>query len=249
MRRFLLVCLLALCVPAFALADGHPRATTVTGTVGAPQSGVISVTSGGTTLTCVVPRRAAASVAKLPAGSKVRITCRPSDGGSLVLSELHPLPSHDPGKHDSGSGTTPPGSSGSGHGSGSGDSGPGDSGNAGNSGTGTTGTGDGDHGSGSGSGSDGGGTTTTTTTTEPAPTPPPPPPPPVHRDLVGTVYFISPTGMGVRPDGGGNVLTCAITPAPDSQAAAAKLTLNGHFAISCRLDGTHWVLSAATPQK
>ena len=245
MRRLLLVCLLALCVPAFALADGHPRATTVTGTVGAPQSGVISVTSGGTTLTCVVPRRAAASVAKLQAGSKVRITCRPSDGGTLVLSELHPLPSHDPGKHDSGSGTTPPGSSG--HGSGSGDSGSGTTGNtgpgdSGNTGSGNTGTGDGDH----GSGSDGG---TTTTTTTPAPTPPPPPPPPVHRDLVGTVYFISPTGMGVRPDGGGNVLTCAITPAPDSQAAAAKLTLNGHFAISCRLDGTHWVLSAATPQK
>jgi hypothetical protein len=229
MRRLLFVCLFALCVPALALADGHPRAKTVTGTVGAPQSGVISVTSGGGTLTCVVPSRAAASVAKLQAGSKVRITCRPAAGGSLVLSELHPLPSHDPGKHDSGSGTSGPGSnSGTGSNSGSGDSG--------NTGSGDTGTGDGDHGSGSGG------------ATTPAPTPPPPPPPAQHRDLVGIVFFLSPTGMAVRPDAGGDVLTCAITPAPDSQAAAAKLTLNGHFAITCRLDGTRWVLSGATPR-
>ena len=51
----------------------------------------------------------------------------------------------------------------------------------------------------------------------------------------------------MRPDKGGDVLTCAITPAPDSAAAAAKLTLNGHFGVVCRLDGTHWVLSGATP--
>ena len=53
----------------------------------------------------------------------------------------------------------------------------------------------------------------------------------------------------MRPDAGGPVLTCAISPAPDSVAAAAKLTLNGHFGIVCRLDGTHWVLSGATPVK
>jgi hypothetical protein len=43
------------------------------------------------------------------------------------------------------------------------------------------------------------------------------------------------------------VLTCAITAAPDSVAAAAKLTLNGHFAVVCRPDGGRFVLSSAMP--
>ena len=114
------------------------------------------------------------------------------------------------------------------------------------SGSGTTpgtGTGDGNH-TGTGTGdSHGSGTTTTTTT----PTPPPPPPPPKPRSAIGTVFYLSSSGVAVRPDAGGEVLTCAITPAPDSAAAAAKLTLNGHFGIVCRADGGHWVLAGATP--
>ena len=90
------------------------------------------------------------------------------------------------------------------------------------------------------------GTTTTTTTTTPA-APPPPPPTAQTRSAIGVVFFLSSTGVAVRPDKGGDVLTCAITPAPDSVATAAKLTLNGHFGVVCRLDGTHWVLSGATP--
>jgi hypothetical protein len=224
MRRLLLACsILALSAPALALADGHPHATTVLGTISANTSGVISVSASGSTVTCTVPNRAAASIAKLGLGIQVRITCRPAKGGGLVLAELHPVKSHDPGHGNAGSG---------------GDSGKHDSG------TGTTGagTGTGDD------GSTGTPTTTTPATTTPSQTPPPPPPA-QHRDAVGIVFFLSSTGMAVRPDAGGEPLTCAITPAPDSQAAAAKLTLNGHFAVTCRMDGGRWVLAGATLAK
>jgi hypothetical protein len=113
----------------------------------------------------------------------------------------------------------------------------------GQTGTTTTHTGDGDHtGTGTTTHSGDGDHGTTTTTT-----PPPPPPTQQHREAIGIVFFLSATGIAVRPDKGGEVLTCAVTPAPDSAAAFAKLTLNGHFGVVCRLDGTHWVLSGATP--
>ena len=87
----------------------------------------------------------------------------------------------------------------------------------------------------------GGGSTTTETP------PPPPPPPPTQRDGHGVVSALSSTGVTLTLDGGGAPLSCAITPAPDSAAAAAKLTLGAHVGIVCRLDGTRYVLSGATP--
>ena len=211
MRPALVCALLALCLPAAALADGPgngPKGPPpFTGLLTANGSGSVTVTSKTASLTCAVPDRAAGSLAKLKVGTPVKIACRKTATG-LVLAQLQPLP---PPKHDSGTGSS---------------------------------SGDGDNHQGTGS------TTTTTTTSPTAPTQPPPPPPstaPKPKSAVGTVFFLSATGVGLRPDGGGEVLTCAITTAPDSVAAAAKLTLNGHFGIVCRPDGGHFVLSGATP--
>jgi hypothetical protein len=248
MRRPALACsILALCVPAAALADGSPHAKTLTGTLTGTPSGLVTVTSGTATLTCMVPDRAAASVARLKLGVHVKIACR-STGGALVLTALKPITSHDDHQSQSdpggstGTGSTGTGSTGPGS-NGDGSSKTGDPGKGGDSGSPAPPPGGGDHGSGTTP------TTTTPTTTAPPPKTPPPPPPPQQRDAVGIVFFLSSTGIAVRPDAGGPVLTCAISPAPDSVAAAAKLTLNGHFGIVCRLDGTHWVLSGATPVK
>lgn len=223
MRRLIFACsLLALCVPALALADGHQHGKTLVGTLSANPSGSITVTSNTATLTCMVPSRAVGYVAKLKLGMHVKIVCGAGDNNALVLTGLQPLGAggdNHPAQHHPGqTGTTATTATT----------------------TTTTPTGDGDHGT----------TTTATTTTNKTPPPPPTPPPPTtqqHRDAIGTVFFLSSTGVAVRPDKGGEVLTCAITTAPDSAAAAAKLTLNGHFGIVCRLDGTHWVLSGATP--
>lgn len=229
--------ILALCVPAFALADGSPHARTLVGTLTANPSGSVTVASTTATLTCSVPDRALGAVAKLKLGGHFKITCRPREG-SLMLVELGRVEVHgtSPGDHgtsNAGSGTTsthgdttttethppatPPPPGGGDH-------------------SGTTTTGGGDH----------GGTTTTTGTT-PTPPPPPPPPLPPHREGHGVVSALSSTGVTLTLDGGGPPLNCAITPAPDSSAAAAKLTLGAHFGIVCRLDGTHYVLSGATP--
>jgi hypothetical protein len=221
MRRLVLACsILALCAPALALADGGHggrHAKTLNGTLTANPSGSITVTSNNATLTCTVPSQAITSVAKLKIGMHLMIACQAHGNDGLVLTGIKPLGSRGD-KHDSGqTGTTT-----------------------------TTHTGDGDHTTTgttttthTGDGGDHGTTTTTTT--------PPPPPTQQHRDAIGIVFYLTSTGVAVRPDKGGEMLTCAITPAPDSVAAAAKLTLNGHFGIVCRLDGTHWVLSGATP--
>jgi hypothetical protein len=229
MRWLVLACsILALCAPAFALADGGDHATTLAGTLTANPSGSITVTSNTATLTCTVPSRAVTSVAKLKLGMHLAIACRAHGKDGLVLTGIKPLTSHGD-NHDSGhtgtTGTTTTGTTTTTH------AGDGDHGTTGTTGTTTTThTGDGDnHG------------TTTTTTTPPAPTPP------HQREAIGIVFYLSTTGIAVRPDKGGEVLTCAVTTAPDSAAAAAKLTLNGHFGVVCRLDGTHWVLSGATP--
>ena len=220
MRRLVLACsILALCVPALALADGH-HAKTLTGTLTANPSGSITVASNSATLTCTVPGQAITSVAKLKLGAHLMIACQAHGKDGLVLTGIKPLGSRGD-KHDSGQTGTTTGTTTTTH------TGDGDHGTT--TTTTTPHTGDGDH-----------GTTTTTTAT-------PPPAPPQRRDAIGVVFFLSSTGIAVRPDKGGDVLTCAITPAPDSAAAAAKLTLNGHFAVVCRLDGTHWVLSGATP--
>jgi hypothetical protein len=223
MRRLLVVlAILALCVPALALADGSPHGRTLVGTLTANPSGSVTVASSTATLTCSVPARAILSVAKLKLGGRFRIACR-EDGGKLVLVALARVGSGgggDSSGHGDGSstGTTqspttpPPPPTGGDH-------------------NGTTTTG-GDH--------DGG------TTTGPTPPPPPPPTASSHTAL-GVVSFLSSTGVAVTPDGGGTPLTCAITPAPDSTAAAAKLKLGGRFGIVCRLDGTHYVLSGSTP--
>jgi hypothetical protein len=102
-----------------------------------------------------------------------------------------------------------------------------------------------------------------TTAPSPEPTPPPtaphlpattttggtPPPPaaPDHRDAHGIVTALSSDGVTVKPDAGGDSLRCRITPAPDSTAAAAKLSVGAHVGITCRRDGDGYVLSGATP--
>jgi hypothetical protein len=231
-RRLLVVLsIVALCLPALALADGSPHGRTLVGTLTANPSGSVTVTSSTATLTCTVPDRAIVSVANLALGGRFKLSCR-TDGGHLVLVSLERVGGHDHGKtgtvsngdtskHGDGAttGTTPPPTTplpptGGDH-------------------NGTTTTG----------GNHDGGTTTGTT----APTPPPPPPTTAPRTALGVVSFLSSTGVAVTPDGGGTPLTCAITPAPDSTAAAAKLKLGGRFGIVCRLDGTHYVLSGSTP--
>jgi hypothetical protein len=77
-------------------------------------------------------------------------------------------------------------------------------------------------------------------------TPPPPPPAPDHRDARGIVTALSTDGVTVKPDAGGDSLRCRITPAPDSTAAAAKLSLGAHVGITCRRDGDSYVLAGAT---
>jgi hypothetical protein len=222
MRLVLACSILALSAPALALADGgHAgrHAKTLTGTLTANPSGSITVTSNHATLTCTVPSRAVTSVAKLTIGMHLMIVCRTSGTDTPVLTGIKPLGSHD-GHHDGQTGTTTTTTTTT-------HTGDGDHTTTGT--TTTTQTGGGDH-----------GTTTTTTT-------PPPPPTQQHREAIGIVFYLSSTGIAVRPDKGGDVLTCAVTTAPDSAAAFAKLTLNGHFGVVCRLDGTHWVLSGATP--
>jgi hypothetical protein len=83
------------------------------------------------------------------------------------------------------------------------------------------------------------------TQTEPT-TATPAPAPPAQRDVHGVVTHLSSDGVAVLPDAGGDALTCAITQASDSAAAAAKLSLGAHVAIVCGLDGSHYVLSGAT---
>jgi hypothetical protein len=67
-----------------------------------------------------------------------------------------------------------------------------------------------------------------------------------RREAVGVIIALEPGGLGIRPDNGSEAFTCRITPAADSQQAAAKLHVGSHAGIVCRLDGTSWVLSGAT---
>jgi hypothetical protein len=83
--------------------------------------------------------------------------------------------------------------------------------------------------------------TTTTTSTETHPTTQQ-----QRREAIGVIIALASGGVGIRPDNGGEAFTCRITTAPDSQQAAAKLTLGAHAGIVCRLDGTSWVLAGAT---
>jgi hypothetical protein len=83
--------------------------------------------------------------------------------------------------------------------------------------------------------------TTTTTTTETHPTTVP-----QRREAIGVIIALEPGGLGIKPDNGGEAFTCRITPALDSQQAAAKLHVGSHAGIVCRLDGSSWVLSGAT---
>jgi hypothetical protein len=82
---------------------------------------------------------------------------------------------------------------------------------------------------------------TTTTTTETHPTTVP-----QRREAIGVIIALEPGGMGIKPDNGAEAFTCRITPATDSQQAAAKLHVGSHAGIVCRLDGSSWVLSGAT---
>jgi hypothetical protein len=84
-------------------------------------------------------------------------------------------------------------------------------------------------------------TTTPTTTTEP-------PKPPVQMLTVGgTVVTLTGDGVTLKPDRGGELVKCSITPAADSQTARAALTVGAHVGIACRLDGGRYVLAYAKP--
>lgn len=95
------------------------------------------------------------------------------------------------------------------------------------------------------------------TTTEPSPTPPPtttpapaPAPAPTNADkryARGVVVALSSDGVTVKPDERGDSVRCRITPAADSAAAAAKLSVGAHVGIVCRRDGDGYVLAGATP--
>lgn len=91
-------------------------------------------------------------------------------------------------------------------------------------------------------------TTQTETQTEPQRTATAPPPPAQdRRDARGVVVLLTGDGVGLKPDAGGELVRCAITRAPDSQAAATKLAPGAHVAITCRLDGGRYVLAAVSP--
>ena len=107
MRRLVLACsILALCVPALALADGGHHAKTLVGTLTANPSGSITVASNSATLTCTVPGQAITSVAKLKLGMHLMIACQAHGKDALVLTGIKPLGSRGD-KHDSGqTGTT-----------------------------------------------------------------------------------------------------------------------------------------------
>jgi hypothetical protein len=78
-------------------------------------------------------------------------------------------------------------------------------------------------------------TAPTTTTTAPAD----------NRQAIGIVTALSSDGVTVKPSTGDG-LSCRITAATDSRAAAAKLTLGARVGIVCRRDGDSYVLSGAT---
>jgi hypothetical protein len=85
-------------------------------------------------------------------------------------------------------------------------------------------------------------------TTHPTTTAPAPAPSTDRRYAKGIVTSLSSVdGVNVKPDEGGDSLHCRITPASDSTAAAARLTLGAHVGIVCRRDGDGWVLAGATP--
>jgi hypothetical protein len=240
MRRLLMLFAIgALCLPAFAFAFGSPHGKTIVGTLSGTTSASVTVTSSTGSLTCSVPDHAAATIAKIPLGGHFRLTCR-GDGTKLVLVKLERADTRP---------TTAPPTTGGVH-----------NGNGGTTTTTTTttpttvttptntttppsgGGHDGDHGPGS--------TTTTAKPPTPPPTQPPPPAPPTppsNRDGRGVVTSLSSTSVLLTPDGGGAPFACAITPAPDSTAAAAKLSVGAHVGIVCRLDGTRYVLSGVTP--
>jgi hypothetical protein len=83
-----------------------------------------------------------------------------------------------------------------------------------------------------------------TTTTAPT-TPTPSPTKSDNRQAIGIVTALSADGVTVKPETG-DALRCRITPASDSKAAAAKLTLGARVGIVCRRDGDSYVLSGAT---
>jgi hypothetical protein len=86
---------------------------------------------------------------------------------------------------------------------------------------------------------------TTMTETRPPLSPTPAPVQPT-RTVRGVVAFVTGDGVGVKLDEGGETARCSITPAPDSQAAKARLTVGAHVSITCRLDGGRYVLSSVS---
>jgi hypothetical protein len=63
----------------------------------------------------------------------------------------------------------------------------------------------------------------------------------------GIVSALSSDGVTITPDAGGDARRCRITPAADSTAAAATLSLGAHVGVVCRRDGGSYVLAGATP--
>ena len=224
--RLLLSSLIALILVPAAFAAG-PREQKISGTVSANSGASLTVTSGDRSLTCrVLGDKAQAALLRWGVGTSAAMSCK-RDGDRLLLKRLSRLDSNE-GKNAKNDG--------------------------GNDGTGTTATRTETR-------------PTTTHETEPTPppppprhdppattatsptAPPPPPPPPSsdRRDARGIVTALSSDSVTVRPDAGGDSLRCRITPAADSTAAAAKLSLGAHVGIVCRRDGDGYVLSGTTP--
>jgi hypothetical protein len=66
-----------------------------------------------------------------------------------------------------------------------------------------------------------------------------------NRQAIGVVTALSSDAVTVKPERG-DALRCRITPATDSAAATAKLSLGARVGIVCRRDGDTYVLSGAT---
>jgi outer membrane biosynthesis protein TonB len=215
-RPFVLLLFVALCVPALAVAASKPRKRSLVGAVAVVSSFSVTVKSGDAALTCALADGQHAP----EIGSRVRIACRVTDGGKLVVAAVEKLAAKpEPPKPTETVDPTPPVQTEP--------------------------------------------TRTEPTRTEPTkpeppkteppkaeppkPQPPAPPVPPATRDARGVVTTLSSDAVTVRPDAGGDSLRCRITPAPDSTAAAAKLSPGAHVVIVCRRDGDSYVLSGASP--
>jgi hypothetical protein len=206
-----------LILAAFALLGGGHGTQTITGTIAVNTGSSLTVASADRSLTCAVTYvKGQAAILRWGTGARVAMACR-FEKGQLVVIRLSRLGSTEPQRPTT---ETHPATTTETHPVTTTETRP------------TTETHP---------------TTTTTTETHPTTTTEPRPTTvPQRREAIGVIIALEPGGVGIKPDNGGEAFTCRITPAADSQQAAAKLHVGAHAGIVCRLDGTSWVLSGAT---